>query len=122
MKTIALRLFTVITRRMHSVIVSAYKKNDTNNPRTSNIERIALLLDYEMRYGGYVYPVYNPYVFFKNDTIVKEPNVPIDEKHSINGYTLTLHFNNGVSKRISFAFMVTIKKVFRITERTYTKD
>lgn len=58
----------------------------------------------------------------KNDTIVKELNVPVDEKHGINGYTITLHFNNGVSKRISFAFMVTIKKVFRITERTYTKD
>jgi len=26
-----------------------------------------------------IYPVYNPYVFYKNGTVVKEPIVPIDE-------------------------------------------
>lgn len=45
----------------------------------SNIERIALLVDYESGYGGYIYPVYNPYVFFKNGMLVKEPKIPVGE-------------------------------------------
>ncbi|WP_353197234.1 hypothetical protein [Parapedobacter defluvii] len=44
-----------------------------------DIERVSLLVDYESGYGGYIYPVYNPYVFYKNGTVVKEPKIPIDE-------------------------------------------
>lgn len=47
-------------------------------PETSNVERVSLLLDYEAGYGGYIYPVYNPYVFYKNGVVVKEPRIPID--------------------------------------------
>lgn len=55
------------------------KKDDNNNTPTKNIERIALLAGYKTGYGGYTYPVYNPYVFFKNNIVVKEPYVPVDE-------------------------------------------
>lgn len=47
--------------------------------RGQNVERISLLVDYESGYGGAVYPVYNPYVFFKNGAVAKEPKVAIDE-------------------------------------------
>ncbi|MBX3243810.1 MAG: hypothetical protein KF685_05080 [Acidobacteria bacterium] len=47
--------------------------------RGQNVERISLLVDYESGYGGAVYPVYNPYVFFKNGIVAKEPKVAIDE-------------------------------------------
>ena len=43
------------------------------------VERISLLLDYETGYGGYIYPVYNTYVFFKDGTVVKESRIPVDE-------------------------------------------
>lgn len=44
-----------------------------------NVDSVSLLVDYETGYGGTVYPVYNPYVFFKNGTVAKEPKVAIDE-------------------------------------------
>ena len=43
------------------------------------VERISLLVDYETGYGGAVYPVYNPYVFFRNGTVVKEPKIAIED-------------------------------------------
>ncbi|MCC6290416.1 MAG: hypothetical protein IT249_21275 [Chitinophagaceae bacterium] len=58
---------------------SACKKEEKNNQQAANIERMALLLDYEVGYGGYVYPVYNPYIFFKNGVALKEPYIPPDE-------------------------------------------
>src|SRR5690606_2419851 len=45
----------------------------------SNVERLSLLIDYEAGYGGYIYPVHNPYVFFKDGRYVKEPKDPVDE-------------------------------------------
>ncbi len=42
-------------------------------------DRVALLVDYEGGYGGAVYPVYNPYVFFADDDVVKEPKVALEE-------------------------------------------
>lgn len=51
-----------------------------------NVEQLFLMLDYEAGYGGYVYPVYNPYVFFRDGRYVKEPKIPVDE---LNGDTPT---------------------------------
>ena len=47
--------------------------------RGQNVERISLLVDYESGYGGSIYPVYNPYVFFRDGTVAKEPKVAVDE-------------------------------------------
>lgn len=55
----------------------ACKKSETDVP--GNVERITLITDYEMGYGGYYYYVYKPWVFFKDGTFVKEPRIPIDE-------------------------------------------
>ena len=55
------------------------KKDSVGDNLGSNVERIALLLDYEAGYGGYIYPVHNPYVFFKDGKYVKEPKIPINE-------------------------------------------
>ncbi|HRE51624.1 MAG TPA: hypothetical protein PK339_09390 [Flavitalea sp.] len=43
------------------------------------VDRISLLLDYETGYGGAIYPVYNPYVFFTNGTVVKEPKTAVED-------------------------------------------
>ncbi len=48
-------------------------------PQEKSIERISLLVDYETGYGGAVYPVYNPYVFFRNGSVVKEPKIAIED-------------------------------------------
>jgi len=53
------------------------KKDDTSLP--DHVERITLITDYEMGYGGYYYYVYKPWVFFKDGTFVKEPRIPIGE-------------------------------------------
>lgn len=45
----------------------------------AKLERVALLVDYESGYGGAIYPVHNPYVFFSNGTVVKEPKRALDE-------------------------------------------
>lgn len=55
------------------------KKESIDGDLGGNVERVSLLLDYEAGYGGYIYPVYNPYVFFKNGMVVKEPKIPIEE-------------------------------------------
>ncbi len=55
------------------------KKNSNTNNIPSHIESIALLVDYEAGYGGYIYPVHNPYVFFRNGVVVKEPLIPANE-------------------------------------------
>jgi hypothetical protein len=44
-----------------------------------NVEQLFLMLDYETGYGGYIYPVYNPYVFFNDGRYVKEPKIPVEE-------------------------------------------
>lgn len=36
-------------------------------------DRVVLMLDYESGFGGAVYPVYNPYVFFADGSVVKAP-------------------------------------------------
>lgn len=45
---------------------------------SQGVQRVALMLDYETGYGGYVYPVYNPYVFFRDGTVIKNPKVAIE--------------------------------------------
>lgn len=233
MKITALRLCFVLMTFGLLCVGTACKKDNNNNSQTENekVERISLLLDYEIGYGGYVYPVYNPYVFFKNGDVVKEPYIPIGEintstvtkdiasnwgkwtqngnkvnitwhngddaekdcgnngisagadeklqgafgsisgggnlavggsvgvlayskmsftsdgwftnekvagggnssvtaytkqttagKYKINGYTITLTFNSGDSKKFFFCFYGNDKKVFRIAGRTYTED
>lgn len=57
----------------------ACKKEPVAPGLGSNVESLSLLLDYEAGYGGYVYPVHNPYVFFKDGKYVKEPKVPVEE-------------------------------------------
>lgn len=59
------------------VLVGSCKKEDWDLP--DNVERITLITDYEMGYGGYYYNIYKPWVFFRDGTFVKEPRVPIDE-------------------------------------------
>lgn len=230
MKLIIKKLINV-TLAIVLISASTSCKKD-NNAQTENVERIALLVDYEVGYGGYTYSVYNPYVFFKNNIVVKEPLVPVDEidtnnltkgvavgwgawkqsgnkviitwgngstsqkdwpgynsiaadkneklqggfgsisgggdlaiggsvgtlsysqmsftsdgwftnkkisgggnaevsaysnkttagRYVIDGYTITLTFNNGDSKRLFFCFYGNDKKVFRIAGRTYTED
>lgn len=232
MKTTIFRLLIVATGVMFSGVHTACKKDNANNPAVEHVESIALLLDYETGYGGYIYPVYNPYVFFKNGTVVKSPYIPVEEintgavtkdiagnwgtwkqngdnmnitwhngdesekewpgnssiaagkdeklqgafgsisgtgnlvvggsvgilsyskmsftsdgwftnekvagggnssvtayskqttagRYNINGYTITLTFNNGDVKRLFFCFYGNDKKVFRIAGRSYTKD
>lgn len=234
MKTAIFRLFIIAMVFMLLGMNTSCKKDkdQPDNSTTQNVERIALLLDYEAGYGGYIYPVYNPYVFFKNGTVVKSPYIPVDEintgavtkevaansgtwkqtgdkvnitwhngdssekewpgnnsiaagkdeklqgafgsisgggdlavggsvgilsyskmsftsdgwftnekvagggnssvtaysklttagKYNIDGYTLTLRFNNGDVKRLFFCFYGNDKKVFRIAGRSYTKS
>ncbi|MFB2119051.1 hypothetical protein [Parapedobacter sp. 2B3] len=64
----------------------------------SNVERISLLLDYEAGYGGYVYPVHNPYVFFKDGRYVKEPKIPVNELN-LDALTTEQAVNWGTWKR-----------------------
>lgn len=64
------------------LFVSCKKENGNNPGQADNIERVSLLLDYEAGYGGYIYPVHNPYVFFKNGVVVKEPFIPVSELSS----------------------------------------
>lgn len=45
----------------------------------TSVEHISLLVDYETGYGGAVYPVYNPYVFFSDGTVVKEPKIAVQD-------------------------------------------
>jgi hypothetical protein len=76
----------------------ACKKEKTSDPQTArDIERIALMLDYEVGYGGYIYPVYNPYVFFKDGAVVKEPYIPLDEIKT-NAVTTDVAYNWGTWK------------------------
>ncbi len=71
--------FTTAFALSISLFFAACKKESTDIHLGSNVERIALLLDYEVGYGGYIYPVHNPYVFFKDGTVVKEPKIPIED-------------------------------------------
>ncbi len=59
--------------------IFACKESEVEPVIPDNVERISLVLDYEAGFGGYVYPVYNPYVFFRDNMVVKEPKVPIEE-------------------------------------------
>lgn len=61
------------------LLSASCKKDPLDEALGSNVERVSLLLDYEAGYGGFVYPVHNPYVFFKDGTFVKEPKIPVDE-------------------------------------------
>ncbi len=61
-----------------TLLSAACKKESMEGQLGDNVERISLLLDYEAGYGGYVYPVHNPYVFFKDGRYVKEPKIPVD--------------------------------------------
>lgn len=36
-------------------------------------EKVLLIANYETGYGGYIYPVYKPFVFLKNGTVIKSP-------------------------------------------------
>ena len=71
--TVKLGMFALV------LSTSSCKKESLDGNLGSHVERISLLVDYETGYGGYIYPVYNPYVFFKNGTVVKEPKIPINE-------------------------------------------
>lgn len=76
MKT-SLKLAMLLSLLM--AFIFACEKEPLEGQLGENVERISLLVDYEAGYGGYIYPVYNPYVFFKDGTVVKEPKVPIEE-------------------------------------------
>jgi len=89
------------------------RRLDTRPPAPANtvpLERVSLLLDYEAGYGGYIYPVYNPYAFFTNGQVVKEPKVPLDQlrldaldkdqagrwgTYVVNGNKVTITYTNG---------------------------
>jgi hypothetical protein len=42
--------------------------------KTSDIHSVIIHLEYEYGLGGAIYPVYNPYILFKDGTIYDEPN------------------------------------------------
>jgi hypothetical protein len=42
--------------------------------KTSDIHLVIIHLEYEYGLGGAIYPVYNPYILFKDGTIYDEPN------------------------------------------------
>lgn len=94
----------------------ACKKTAAMMAGNENIEHIALLIDYETGCGGYIYPVYNPYVFFKNGDVVKEPYIPVNE---INMSTITKDVASNWGK---WQLNSNNKDVFRIAGRTYTED
>lgn len=71
--------FRLIVSSLLLFFTLSCKKDSIDGNLDSNVERLSLLLDYETGYGGYIYPVYNPYVFFKDGTYVKEPKIPINE-------------------------------------------
>lgn len=79
MKNTKFHLIIAMAAFMLWGIFTSCKKEETNKAPAEGVMRIALLLDYEMGYGGYIYPAYNPYIFFKNGVVVKEPYIPVDE-------------------------------------------
>ena len=50
--------------------------NDSADKTQNRITKILILTDYEYGYGGAVYPTPNPYLFFDNGTVVKNPVLP----------------------------------------------
>ncbi len=70
---------TVWSLTLLLVLGISCKKDSIEPGLGSNVERLSLMLDYEAGYGGYIYPVHNPYVFFKDGKYVKEPKIPVDE-------------------------------------------
>lgn len=69
-----------------------------NGVRGQNGDKVVLLLDYEAGYGGAVYPVYNPYVFFADGTVAKEPKVAIEDMDRRSRSKTTLR--NGANGRL----------------------
>ncbi len=48
--------------------------NSPNNLKLQDISSVIMHLEYESGVGGAIYPVYNPYILFKDGTIYSEPN------------------------------------------------
>lgn len=50
-----------------------------NGVKKEQIYNVIMHLEYEAGVGGGIYPVYNPYVLFKDSSIYKEPFVSLDQ-------------------------------------------
>jgi hypothetical protein len=48
--------------------------SSANNLKPQDISSVIMHLEYESGVGGGIYPVYNPYILFKDGTIYSEPN------------------------------------------------
>lgn len=76
MKLNMIALFSLTFLCMTS-LVSCKKDKESNG--INNLDKVVLIADREMGYGGYYYDVFKPWALFKDGSFIKEPRIPLDE-------------------------------------------